>query len=84
VGPEAVSGTGVVYTLTINHQPWYPGQTVPYAVAMVELPEQVGLRLTTNIIGCEPEAVCIGMPVRVRFVPFEDVHLPLFEPLGGG
>jgi uncharacterized OB-fold protein len=82
VGPVAVSGEGVVYTLTVNHQPWYPGQTVPYVVAMVELPEQAGLRLTTNIVGCQPEAVHIGMRVRVWFLAIEDVYLPLFEPVG--
>jgi uncharacterized OB-fold protein len=78
--PEAVSGEGVVYTFTVDMQPWYPGQTVPYVVAMVDLPEQEGLRLTTNIVGCPPNQVGIGMAVRVVFVPAEEIFLPLFEP----
>ena len=40
-----------------------------------------GVRLTSNIVGCAPEAVRIGLPVRVVFEPVEDVWLPLFEPL---
>jgi hypothetical protein len=46
----------------------------------VELPEQAGLRLTTNIVGCAPNDVEIGMPVEVTFETFEDIALPLFRP----
>ena len=49
-------------------------------VAIVELPEQEGLRLTTNLVNCALEDVRIGMPVRVLFEQWEDVWLPLFEP----
>ena len=76
----AVSGVATVASVTVNHQPWRPGLAVPYAIAIVELPEQAGLRLTTNIIGCPPEAVGIGMAVRVVFEQVEDVWLPLFTP----
>ena len=62
-----MSGRGVVHTYTVNHQPWYPGLDPPYVVAIVALPEQEGLRLTTNIVGCAPDDVRIGMPVRVTF-----------------
>lgn len=79
--PEAVSGRAVVHTFTVNHQAWYPGLDPPYVVAIVELPEQAGLRLTTNLVGCAPEAVVIGMDVRVTFEHHEDVWLPLFEPV---
>ena len=37
--------------------------------------EQDGLRLTTNIVSCQPDQVRIGMTVRVVFEPFEDVAL---------
>ncbi|HWE70355.1 MAG TPA: OB-fold domain-containing protein [Acidimicrobiales bacterium] len=77
--PEAVSGNATVYTFSINAQPWYPGQSVPYVVAIVELPEQPALRLTTNILGCAVEDVAIGMAVRVVFVEVEDVFIPMFE-----
>ena len=42
--------------------------------------EQDDVRLTTNIVNCEPADVTIGMPVRVVFEQREDVWLPLFEP----
>jgi len=80
---ESLSGKAAVVTYTVNHQPWIPGFDPPYVVAIVELAEQPGLRLTTNIVGCEPESVEIGMPVKVCFEEAGDgVYLPLFEPDG--
>jgi uncharacterized OB-fold protein len=80
LAPERVSGRGTVHTFTVNHQPWIPGYEPPYAVAIVELEEQEGLRLMTNVVGCPPEEVRIGMPVRVTFEHHDDVWLPLFTP----
>ena len=80
LAPEAVSGRARVLTYTINHQPWIPGFEPPYAIAIVEMEEQSGLRLTTNIANCPLEDVKIGMQVRVVFEQCEDVYVPLFEP----
>ena len=77
---EAASGRATVHTFTVNHQPWYPGLDPPYVVAIVELPEQPGLRLTTNLVGCGPDDVTIGMDVRACFEQYDDVWLPFFEP----
>jgi len=79
--PRAVSGRATVLTYTVNHNLWIPGFDPPYVIAIVELDEQPGLRLTTNVVGCPPEAVTIGMRVRVVFEDAgEGVFLPLFEP----
>jgi uncharacterized OB-fold protein len=79
-----VSGRAAVATITVNHQAWMPGPALPYVVAIVEIAEQPSVRLTTNVVGCAPEDVRIGMPVRVVFEhhtdPEGDVWLPLFEP----
>ena len=80
VAPEAVSGRATVLTFTLNHQPWVPAPDHPYAIAIVEIEEQPGLRLMTNLVNCPPEAVRIGMRVRVVFEQHEDVYIPLFEP----
>jgi uncharacterized OB-fold protein len=64
----------------VNHEPWHPDLPVPYAVALVELPEQPGLRLTTNVIGREPQLVEIGASVEVVFASLDGgYYLPLFE-----
>ena len=81
---EAVSGRATVATYSVNHQPWMPGPELPYVVAIVEIVEQPSVRLTTNLVNIAPDAVQIGMPVRVTFEhhpdPDGDVYLPLFEP----
>lgn len=79
--PEAVSGLGTIAAVTLNYQPWVPGQQLPYAIAIVELDEQTGLRLTTNIVGAPIESLHIGQRVRVTFEACEDVYLPLFTPV---
>jgi uncharacterized protein len=87
LAPEPVSGRGTVATFTVNHQRWIPGMTVPYVIALVTIEEQPDLRLQTNIVGCEPEDVRIGMPVEVVFEFRADHHgdvwVPLFQPSGG-
>ena len=72
-----------MFTYTVNYHPYNPDIPVPYVIAIVELEEAPYVRLTTNIVGCAPEAVHIGMPVRVRFEQVEDTWLPLFEPVEG-
>lgn len=66
-------------TFTINCQAWTPELAEPYVVAIIELAEQANLRLLSNIIGCPPSDVFIGMPVSVTFAHFEDIWIPLFE-----
>jgi acetyl-CoA acetyltransferase/uncharacterized OB-fold protein len=78
-----VSGRGTVVAFTVNEHPWLPGFDPPYVIANVALEEGPSARLTTNIVGCDPSAVHIGMRVQVRFEQQEDVWLPLFEPAGG-
>jgi len=80
--PRSVSGRARVLTYTENHQPWIPGFDPPYLIAIVEIEEQPGLRLMTNLVDCGPDDVEIGMPVRVRFEEREDgIYVPLFAPV---
>jgi uncharacterized OB-fold protein len=81
VKSQQVSGRGSVYSFTVNHHAWRKYVTEPYVVAIVELDEQAGLRLTTNIIGCDTDDVYVGMQVVVDFLPQEDTWLPLFRPM---
>jgi uncharacterized protein len=72
-----VSGRGRVYSYTVNRQAWFPGQSVPAVIGVVELDEQPGLRLTTQLLAC-PDDVRIGARAEVRFHLAGDVWLPLF------
>jgi acetyl-CoA acetyltransferase/uncharacterized OB-fold protein len=80
--PTVMSGRATVIGFTVNHHQWLPGFEPPYVIANVALEEDPAVRLTTNIVGCDPDAVHIGQQVLVRFEASEDVWLPLFEPTG--
>lgn len=80
LAPAHVSGRGTVYSFTVTHRA-VPGFTTPFAVALVELEEQAGLRLVTNLAGVAPEDTRIGMEVEVVFEQVAGgVTLPLFAP----
>lgn len=82
VAPEPVSGRGRVWSYTVNHHPW-DGSTEPWNIVLVELDEQVGLRLTSNLVGCPDDRIEIGMAVQVTFEERGGVWFPLFEPATG-
>ncbi len=81
VAPQSLSGHATVAAFTVNVQQWVPGQE-PYVYAIVEFPEQEGLRLTTNVVGCAVEDVHIGLAVQVAFVHRNDVYYPVFVVAG--
>jgi uncharacterized OB-fold protein len=79
--PEPLCGRGSVYAFTVNHYRWLPNMEPPYVVALVELVEQDGLRLLTNIVGCPTDEVRTGMAVEVVFSRNQDVYVPLWRPV---
>jgi hypothetical protein len=78
------SGRGTVYSFSVVYRSAGSYQSaVPYVVAYVELTE--GPRVLTNIVGCDPEQVYIGQPVRVVFCDTGDRSaLYRFEPAADG
>jgi uncharacterized OB-fold protein len=82
--PRVVSGRGTVYTFAIVRQAFDPAFAgdVPYVVALVELDEQPGLRLLTNVVGVAPDMVAVGDRVHVVFEQRGDERLPQFTPEG--
>jgi uncharacterized OB-fold protein len=78
-----VSGSGTVFTYTVNYQPFNPAVPVPYVIAIVALDEQADLRIAANIVDCEPDSVYVGLPVEVRLerdVVDDSVFVPVFAP----
>ncbi len=80
--PECVGGMATVVAVTVNVQPWLVGFPPPYAIAIVVIDEDPGVRLTTNIVGCPPEEVHIGQRVAVEWDHQADVWVPVFRPTG--
>jgi uncharacterized protein len=76
------SGRGEVYTFTVARVPLTPdwAPDVPYVIGVIQLDE--GVRIVSNIVGCKPEDVAIGMPVEVTFDDITDtIALPKFKPV---
>jgi uncharacterized protein len=82
IEPQQSCGTGSVLTYTVNRQQWSPQPIVPYVIAVVGLDDEPGLRVTTRLVGVDPEIVTAGMRVKVCFERVEDDWLPLFHPEG--
>jgi uncharacterized protein len=80
IAPDATSGKAEVFSYTVNHHPYNPLVPVPYAIVIVELPEQEALRFTTNVVGCAPDEISIGMTLQVAFEQHDDIFVPVFEP----
>ncbi|AYA24086.1 Zn-ribbon domain-containing OB-fold protein [Rhodococcus rhodochrous] len=80
---EAVSGRGTLYSYTVMHDAPAPGfaDRLPYVVAVVELDEQSGLLVTTNLVDTDPVDVHIGMSLEATFEELApgDV-VPQFRP----
>ena len=76
------SGRGKVWTFSAHHlgpTKAYVGEP-PHVVAIVDMDE--GCKMMSNIVGCSPEDVSIGMEVKVVFDDVTDeITLPKFKPI---
>lgn len=79
-GVRAVSGYATLIGFTVNHRFSAPGMPAPYVVAQVAVEEDTRVRLTTNLVECDPDELELGMRLEVVFEQVEDVWLPLFRP----
>ena len=81
--PTRVSGRGTLYSFTVSHYVGAPGfeDEVPYVIVIVELEEQVGLRIVGNLRDCPRDAVRVGMPLEVLWEDVTpEITLPQFRP----
>ncbi|CAJ1503614.1 OB-fold domain-containing protein [[Mycobacterium] kokjensenii] len=82
MGVRELSGRATLAGFTVNHRFSVPGMPAPYVVAQAAIDEDPRIRLTTNIIDCDPEQLELGRRLEVVFEQHEDVWLPLFRPAG--
>ena len=82
------SGRGVLFSwVVVTHAFLKPfASKVPFVSALVAIDEDPEVRLPTQIVDCDPDALSFDMPVMVTFRPlsFEGVDgtvmAPLFAP----
>lgn len=70
---------GELLSYTTLHHPHVPGYRYPLVCAVIKLAE--GTNLVSNVVGCEPAEVHIGMSVRGRVEQVDEkTSLPQFYP----
>jgi len=82
---QPASGHGVVHTYTVVHHAYEPSMAdrVPYALAVVQLAE--GPFFHSDIVGCDPAEVHVGMDVEAVFDAIdEQTVIPRFTPVRHG
>jgi uncharacterized OB-fold protein len=86
--PEPIVGTGTLYSFTISFRDFVPGVYPPYAIALVDIDEESGVRILSNLVNCYQDEIAIGMRLRPIFKDIdESTGLVFFEPdreEGGG
>lgn len=81
------SGRGVIYSYSVVERPLHAGfvDALPYIVAFVELDDQPGLRILTNLVDVPTgTSLSCGLPVEVTFEERGSVTLPQFRLRGAG
>ncbi|MFK8030151.1 MAG: Zn-ribbon domain-containing OB-fold protein [Gammaproteobacteria bacterium] len=81
LGWKETSGKATVYAFSVTYEGVEAAfqEDLPIVLAWVDLPE--GIRMQTNIIDCDPEAIEIGQEVEVVFKAVtDDITLPYFKP----
>ncbi len=79
MGVREVSGTATLAGFTVNHRFGLPGLPPPYVVAQVAIDEDPRVRLTTNIVDCDPGTLELGQRLEVVFRQDDDVSKALPE-----
>ena len=78
-----LSGKGAVFTFIIDHRNEVPGFDGNYVFALINPveAERNTVRITCNILECDPHDVYIGMPVEVMYKEIKPgIVLPEFRP----
>ncbi len=71
---------GEVYSFVEMHYPKFPGYEYPLVVAVISLAE--GTRIVSNVVGCDPADVHIGMKVKGKVEKVDEkTTLPQFYPV---
>jgi hypothetical protein len=77
---QPVSGRGEIYTFTVVHRPIAAGQPLPTVIAVIALEGAGGVRMISNLVGADPAALQIGMPVEVVWEDMSaDLAIPRFR-----
>ena len=79
---DTLSGKGKINTWTVVTHPVHPAavEKVPYVVVVVELDEQPGLLMISNLIDCDPKDIRFEQPVEAHYIAHPNGQkIPVFR-----
>ncbi len=82
LSPRTMSGKGKLYSWCMPIHPPAWGFEEPPIVALIDLDE--GVRIVSNLVGVDPEAITNDMPVRVDFTETAKSKVPVFTSTDAG
>jgi len=82
LSPRTMSGKGKLYSWCMPIHPPAWGFEEPPIVALIDLDE--GVRIVSNLVGVDPEAITNDMPVRVDFTETAKSKVPVFTATDAG
>ena len=75
---ENASGAGTIASYTVVRRGVSADFEAPYVIALIDLAE--GPRMMSQVVDTGPDALAVGLSVRVDFVAWsEDITLPVFR-----
>ena len=75
---EAASGAGTIASYTVVRRGVSADFEAPYVITLIDLAE--GPRMMSQIIDADPDALAVGLSVKVDFAAWsEDITLPVFR-----
>ncbi len=81
VVPTEVSGEGTLFLFALLHQEGSVTPDNPYPVIVVELAEQVRLRMTSTLVNCARKDIRIGTPLELTWTERGGAPYPAFQPV---
>lgn len=82
LGWSTMSGRARLYSFTVVQQAFDPRfvGAVPYVLGIAELEDDPSVRVLTNVVDAQPDALEVGMALEVVFERVGDQVLPQFRP----
>lgn len=81
---DTLTGRGKINTWTVVTHPVHPAavEKVPYVVIVVELDDQPGLLMVSNLVNCDPNNIRFEQPVHVHFIGHPNGQkIPVFREI---
>lgn len=68
-----------LYSYTVGYGKLGDSWPERYVIALILFPKFGGIRLVTNLMGVEPEAIAVGMKLKLDWRPYRNSNVHIFK-----